>query len=160
MVWVHWGTSQTHHHRTIQSLYTFLTNLILPFSLVKIIDQWDYNIAINAKVVSLIFICWIVIYPVDSAIQHLNYWGQGLQILVIKLFSIVNINVPLFTLILVIKHLFYLSTKMLPICYLLVIVLFQKISALRPRMLFWFECPHPSGNSSLVSYLSLKNFGL
>ena len=28
------------------------------------------------QLVSLIFIHWIVIYPVDSAIQLLNNWGQ------------------------------------------------------------------------------------
>ena len=28
-----------------------------------------------AQLVSLILIRWIVIYPVDNAIQRLNYWG-------------------------------------------------------------------------------------
>ena len=36
-----------------------------------------------AQLVSLILICWIVIYPVDSAIQRLNNQGQvpNIQIL-------------------------------------------------------------------------------
>ena len=28
------------------------------------------------QLVPIILICWIVIYPVDSAIQHLSNWGQ------------------------------------------------------------------------------------
>ena len=30
----------------------------------------------NILLVSLTFICWIVIYPEDSATQYLNNWGQ------------------------------------------------------------------------------------
>ena len=32
-------------------------------------------------------------------------------------------------------------------------VLFQKISILPPWKVFWFEPPHPSGNSSLGSHM-------
>ena len=38
-----------------------------------------------------------------------------------------------------------------------IVVLYQKIFILPARMVFWFKCPHPSGNFSLVSYLPLKN---
>ena len=48
-----------------------------------VVQTLDSAIQWIAQLVSLILICWIVIYPVDSAIQRLNNQGQvpNIQIL-------------------------------------------------------------------------------
>ena len=42
-----------------------------------VVQTLDSAIHWITKLVLLVFIRWIVIYPVDSAIHRLNNWGQG-----------------------------------------------------------------------------------
>ena len=42
-----------------------------------VVQTLDSAIHWITQLVLLVFICWIVIYPVDSAIHRLNDWGQS-----------------------------------------------------------------------------------
>ena len=55
--------------------YHFTIYATYPILLVPVVQKVDSTIHWIAQLVSLTLIHWIVIYPVDSAIQLLNNWG-------------------------------------------------------------------------------------
>ena len=48
--------------------------------LAPVVQKVDIAIQWIAQLVSLILIHWIVIYPLDNAIQFLNYWDQDISL--------------------------------------------------------------------------------
>ena len=55
--------------------YHFTIYATYPILLVPVVQKVDSTIHWIAQLVFLTLIHWIVIYPVDSAIQLLNNWG-------------------------------------------------------------------------------------
>jgi len=53
-----------------QSVYIGNSKVLAP-----VVQTLDSAIHWITQLVLLLFICWIVIYPVDSAIHRLNTWG-------------------------------------------------------------------------------------